>query len=109
MSLPIPLLREHALGYGQGNLLADGDGIVRSAPLGIAFQDRRYPAFAYQTYRTAVDKTTPHRETTAPLLPQLYFINFRGPVRSYPVVPYSRVLSGDCRGIRRCDLRQLCA
>jgi hypothetical protein len=38
MSLPIPLLREHARGYGQVNVLADGDGIVRSAPLGIAFQ-----------------------------------------------------------------------
>src|SRR5919108_3302684 len=37
----------------------------------------------------------PQRGTMAPLLPQLYFINFRGPVRSYPVVPYSRVLSDE--------------
>src|ERR671930_99254 len=57
MSLPFPLLREQALGYGQVNLLADDDGIVRSALLGIVFQDRLYPAFAYQIYRAMVDRT----------------------------------------------------
>jgi adenylate cyclase len=92
MSLPIPLLREQALGYGQVNLLADGDGVVRSALLGMRFQDHLYPAFAYQIYRAMVDNTTPPRGTMAPLLPGLYFINFRGPPRSYPVVPYYRVL-----------------
>ncbi len=92
MSLPIPLLREQALGYGHVNLLADGDGIVRSALLDMAFQERLYPAFAYQIYRAMVDRTTPGTGTMAPRPAGLYFINFRGPPRTYPVVPYYRVL-----------------
>jgi CHASE2 domain-containing sensor protein len=52
--LPIPLIREDALGYGPVNLTPDQDGIVRGALLSIPFQGRTHPAFAYQIYRAVL-------------------------------------------------------
>lgn len=95
MNLPIPLLREQALGYGPVNLFADEDGVVRSAPLGLWFQGRLYPAFAYQIYRRAMADVSAVAEAGAALYPPTYYINFRGPARTYPVVPYYRVLRGE--------------
>jgi adenylate cyclase len=89
LSLPIPLIRQHALGYGQANLITDRDGIVRSGRLAIPFQDRRFPGFAYRIYEamSGKKKLQDNEVSTAP-----YLINFRGPARSYPVVPYYRIL-----------------
>jgi adenylate cyclase len=92
MNLPIPLLREHVGGYGPVNVIPDQDGVVRSALLGLPFQDRVYPAFAYQIYQRIIDSTgTAAHAQTFPQ-PQVYYINYRGPARSYPIVPYYRVL-----------------
>jgi adenylate cyclase len=89
MSLPTPLIREGAWGYGPVNLVSDTDGIVRSARPGLIFQDRLYPSFAFLVHKAALELSgkrtdAPH---TAPLL-----INFRGPPRTYPIVPYYRIL-----------------
>jgi adenylate cyclase len=95
MSLPIPLLRDRALSYGPVNLIPDQDGVVRSALLGLPFQDRVYPAFAYQIYQGIIDGIKPPTpEQTFPQ-PQVYYINYRGPARSYPIVPYYRVLQDE--------------
>jgi adenylate cyclase len=60
--------------------------------LGLPFQDRVYPAFAYQIYQRLTDHPTlATQERTFPQ-PQVYYINYRGPARSYPIVPYYRVL-----------------
>jgi len=89
VNLPIPLVREHALGYGPANLVTDRDGIVRRARLALAFQDRIFPGFAYQIYQGFEgQKNQQGREISS--VPQL--INFRGPARSYPIVPYYRIL-----------------
>lgn len=92
LSLPLPSIREHALGYGLVNMLTDRDGIVRRAELGLPFQDRIFPTFGYQIYRKMVGERAPReaRNSGAP-----YFINFRGPARTYPVVPYYRILRGE--------------
>lgn len=92
LSPPIPLIRQHAIGYGPANLITDRDGIVRRGRLAIPFQDRRFPGFAYRVYETMSGKKKPqdNEVSTAP-----YFINFRGPARSYPVVPYHRILRGE--------------
>ena len=95
MNLPIPLLREQALGDGPVNWFADEDGVVRSAPLGLWFQGRLYPAFAYQIYRRAMADVSAVAEAGAALYPPTYYINFRGPARMYPVVPYYRILRGE--------------
>jgi adenylate cyclase len=92
MNLPIPLLREHALGYGPVNLIPDQDGVVRSALLGLPFQDRVYPAFAYRAYEEIRDETELTAHQRLPPRPQVYYINYRGPARSYPIIPYYRVL-----------------
>jgi len=92
ISLPIPLIREHALAYGPVNLNHDQDGIVRSAPLAIPFQGRTYPAFAFQIYRAFAGRDRLASEHVAPTdIP----INFRGPARSYPIAPYYRVLADE--------------
>jgi adenylate cyclase len=92
MNLPLPLLRERALGYGPVNLIADHDGVVRSTLLGLPFQERVYPAFAYQVYQQIPDPNKPPTHERVSPQPQVYYINFRGPARSYPIVPYYRVL-----------------
>lgn len=92
LSLPIPLIRQHALGYGPANLITDRDGIVRSGRLAIPFQDRRFPGFAYRIYEAMSGKES-SQDNAVPTAP--YLINFRGPARSYPVVPYYRILRGE--------------
>ena len=89
LSLPIPLIREHTIGYGPANLITDRDGIVRGGRLAIPFQDRRFPGFAYRVYQAMSGKQN-SPDNAVPTEP--YLINFRGPARSYPVVPYYRIL-----------------
>lgn len=92
LSLPILLVREHALGYGPVNLIIDQDGIVRRGQLALSFQDRIYPSFAYRIYQRLAGKEGLKREKASPIP---YIINFRGPARSYPIVPYYRILRGE--------------
>lgn len=89
MTLPIPLIREHALGYGPANLVTDQDGIVRRARLALPFQDRIFAGFAYRVYEGVIGKESLKGKEIS-LIPTL--INFRGPARSYPIVPYYRIL-----------------
>src|SRR3990167_11298002 len=57
--------------------------------LALAFQDRIFPGFAYQIYQGFEgQKNQQGKEISS--VPQL--INFRGPARSYPIVPYYRIL-----------------
>ena len=89
MVLPIPSIRQHALGYGPVNLLTDHDGVVRSGTPGLQFQDRIFPHFAYrmsQAIKTKKDQGAERISTKATI------INYRGPARSYPVIPYYRIL-----------------
>ena len=89
MKLPIPSLRQDALGYGPVNLVTDQDGIVRSAHSAFSFQDKIYPSFAYRVYRASIASKN-QSDATVGLEAQL--INFRGPPRTYPTIPYYRIL-----------------
>lgn len=89
VSLPIPLIRKHALGYGPVNLVTDRDGVVRRARPALPFQDRVFPSFAYRIYQGTIGKENLGGEEI-PLFS--YLINFRGPARTYQVVPYYRIL-----------------
>jgi adenylate cyclase len=97
MNLPTPLIREHALSYGPVNLIPDRDGVVRSALLGLSFQDRVFPAFAYQIYQALDGEATLEKNMAdkPPSSPVLYYINFRGPARTYPHIPYYRILQDE--------------
>ncbi len=92
ISLPTPIIREHARSYGPVNLIPDQDGVVRSAYLTMRFQNRIYPSFAYQTYRALLGKENPSGEDISRTP---YLINFRGPARSHPIVPYYRILNDE--------------
>lgn len=89
LSLPIPTIRQHAIGYGPANLITDRDGIIRSGRLVLPFQDKKFPGLAYRIYQGAVGKQISADEnlSSAPVL-----INFRGRARTYPIVPYYRIL-----------------
>jgi adenylate cyclase len=89
LNLPIPLIRTQALGYGPVNLVRDADGVVRRAQPALDFQDMIYPSFAYRIYQAAI-ASAESSGTTTDLEPHL--INFRGPARTYPTVPYYRIL-----------------
>jgi adenylate cyclase len=88
LKLPIPLIRQDALASGPVNLVTDKDSIVRSATLAFLFQDRVYPSFAYQVYHHWGGENKSQKEISL----DPYIINFRGPPRTYPVVPYYRIL-----------------
>lgn len=90
MNLPIPLLRDDALGYGLVNLIRSPDAVVRSAMVSTRFQEREYLALApriYQALRQSAPEIKPSGEP--------YWIDFHGPARTYPTVPYYRVLKGE--------------
>ena len=87
MNLPIADLRDHALGYGLVNQERGRDGVVRSGRLIWPFQDRTYPSFAYRIFQ-AITKS----KMDSKLFSDSYLINFRGPNRTFPTVPYVRVL-----------------
>jgi len=89
MVLPIPAIRKHALGYGPVNLFTDQDGVVRRGRPGLALQDRLFPHFAYRMYQAIRGKKDIGVEKS---LSKATIINFRGPGRSYPVIPYYRIL-----------------
>jgi adenylate cyclase len=90
MNLPIPLLRDQALGYGPVNLNRDEDGVVRSTPVGLWFQQRLHATFAFEIYRWAMGDS--QGMAAAAFYPAMYYINFRGPARTYPLVPYYRII-----------------
>jgi adenylate cyclase len=89
LSLPIPLLRQNAMGYGPANLIIDRDGVVRGGTHAVPFQDRKFPGFAYRIYEAAVGRPA---SNGSGLSTSRYYINYRGPNRSYPTAPYYRVL-----------------
>ena len=87
LNLPIPVIRDGALGYGPVNLITDKDGVVRSAQPAQKFQDRIFPSFAHLISMISARQQKPNDPALEPAL-----INFRGPARTYAVVPYYRVL-----------------
>ena len=89
LSLPIPILRDAALGYGLVNLIRGPDGVVRSAIVSTRFQDRDYSSLAHRIYQLLGQSAVEAKP------PQPYLIDFRGPARTYPTVPYYRVLKDE--------------
>ncbi|MBI4528892.1 MAG: adenylate/guanylate cyclase domain-containing protein [Deltaproteobacteria bacterium] len=92
INLPIPIIRDSALGYGIVNLMADPDGIVRRARPALRFQDRLFPGFAYRIFQNLARNENKMGEEIARVP---YLINFRGPARTYPVIPYYRILRNE--------------
>jgi len=92
MKLPIPELRDSALAYGPVNLVTDDDGVVRRARTALEMHNRTFPSFAYQIASALKGERSPEKARSAGAL---IGINFRGPARSYPIIPYYRIVTGE--------------
>ncbi len=89
---PIRTIRERAAGFGTVNFAFDPDGFVRSGFLLLQHQDRDIPSFDRQLHRLAVAAGVP----SAPLpKTRTVLINYRGGPKTFPTIPYYRILAGE--------------
>src|SRR6185503_3687164 len=92
LSVPNPVVRKGAAGVAPINLLFDGDGQVRRSALAIKLGGEPVTAFDVALYKLAVKAGL----QAQPLPPgPTVHINFRGGPRTYPWVPFYRVLRGE--------------
>ncbi len=91
-NLPIFSLRTGAAAVAPVNLDTDDDGRVRRAPMRVKAGDQVLLGFDAQLHALIARAGRPLAPlpATAEIL-----INFRGPPRTYPWVPYYRVLNGE--------------
>ena len=89
---PLPLIREHAAGFGVVNLDHDRDAFVRQTQLGAIHQGVEVPGFDLLIHRLAV-----RAGLASAALPagRSILINYRGGPRTFPTVPYYRVVNGE--------------
>jgi len=91
---PIKVIREGAAGFGFVNLITDEDAFVRSGEFRRPFQDGVQPSFDLLLYDLAVKAGIPAK----PLPPErTVIINYRGPRRTFPIIPYYQVLNGEVK------------
>ena len=89
---PLKLIRDHAVGFGAVNFVIDDDAFVRSAPLTLSHQGIEIPSFDLQLYRLGAKAGVP----AAPLpAGQTVLVNYRGGPRTFPSVPFYRVINGE--------------
>lgn len=93
LTLPLPFLRRVALGTGVTNFPIDPDGTIRRGSVTAQFRGEPFPHF--------VDAVLSAERVKARFgAPRLggdgeVWINFRGPARTYPTIPYYRVVRGE--------------
>lgn len=91
---PLPVIRKGAAAFGFVNLATGEDGFVRSGDLRLPFQQGVQLSFDHHLYDLAVKAGIPAK----PLPPaRTVYINYRGPKRTFPVVPYYQVLNGEVK------------
>jgi adenylate cyclase len=92
LNVPIPEIRQGAAAVAAINLPADDDGEVRRAPMQKRVGDEWVPAFDAELHRlvTKAGLRTARLPKRAEIL-----INFRGGPRTFPWVPYYRVVNGE--------------
>jgi len=92
LNAPIRPVRDGAVGFGFVNYEQDIDAFVRHAALTQPYQDGRQPAFDLVLYRLAVTAGVPARPL--PRQPEI-IINYRGRPRTFPWIPFHRVINGE--------------
>ena len=91
-NLPLPLLREGAVGVAPVNPTLDPDAMVRRMPLRRTVGDHAMEGFDVVLYRLVAAgglavAPLPRRDPV--------IINYRGPRQTFPWIPYHRVVKGD--------------
>ncbi len=89
---PLKLIRDHAVGFGFVNFDIDDDVFVRSTALSRSYQGAEIPSFDLQLYRLGVKAGIP--AAPLPARPKV-LINYRGGPRTFPTVPYYRIIAGE--------------
>ncbi len=91
---PLKAIRDGAAAFGFVNLSTDEDAFVRSGELSRPYQGGIQRSFDQRLYELAVRAGVPAK----PLPPsRKVLINYRGPKRTFPVIPYYRVLNGEAK------------
>jgi len=91
---PLPLIRERAAGFGGVNFTRDSDGVVRGGPLALRHQDSEILSFGRHLHRIATAAGVP----SAPLPTTTEVrINYRGGPKTFPTIPYYKILNGEVR------------
>ncbi len=91
---PLPVIRKGAAAFGLVNLVTDDDGYVRSGEIKLPYQDGVQLSFDRHLYELAVKAGIPAKPL--PDEPSV-LINFRGPRRTFPIIPYYQVLNGEVK------------
>ena len=89
---PIPRLRAGAAGFGPVNYGIDPDSNVRRASLEYRLEGERFGSFVRHLYELGVRAGLPAKALPAG---DTFMINYRGGPRTFPWVPYYRVLNGE--------------
>ncbi|MGH7278885.1 MAG: CHASE2 domain-containing protein, partial [Candidatus Rokuibacteriota bacterium] len=91
-NLPLPVIRRGAAGVAPVNLDVDADGYVRRAPLQHLVGDQPMSSFDARLHAMAAAAGIPARP-----LPETdeVLINYAGGRRTFPWVPYHRVVGGE--------------
>ena len=92
MKPPIPRLRAGAVGFGPVNYDIDPDSNVRQARLEYRLEDKRFGSFVRYLYELGAKAGLPARALPAD---DSFMINYRGGPRTFPWIPYYRVLNGE--------------
>ena len=91
---PLPTIRQGAADVGSVNVFYDADGLIRRVPLRVGVGERTLPGFDAALHRIAARAGL----VVAPLPAAAeVLINFRGGPRTFPWLPYYRVLRGEIR------------
>lgn len=92
---PDPVIRKGAAAFGFVTLDTDEDGFVRrSGELRLFFQGNEQLSFDLHLYKLAVKAGIP----AGPLPPdRTVLINYRGPVGTFPVISYYKVLNSEAK------------
>src|SRR5205807_340809 len=92
LKVPTSRLRAGAAGFGAVNYDIDPDGNVRRARLEYQLEGERFESFVRRLYDLGVRAGLPARPLPAG---DAFLINYRGGPRTFPWIPYYRVLDGE--------------
>ncbi len=92
LNAPLSVIRQGSAGFGIVNFASDGDGFVRRGLLGVPYQNREIPSFDRLLHKLAVAAGVP----SAPLPKSRdVLINYAGGPKTFPMIPYYRILAGE--------------
>ncbi len=106
VALPEPSLQDNCDGLGGLNVYLDRDGVLRSVPLLLSYEQTMFPSLALESYRqySAVSRESISRKTNTitvsdrtfwALLSGEVLINFFGGYEQFEPVPYHEMLAAE--------------